>query len=112
DGVSFKPGSHAAGSPTYYVHDSLTPTGLPYDFEWVAGGPGGGSSGAVAISGDMQSFFCAASSCSNYTSIRSAWSSGADTAETISGLFVVNSLGLRDVGITASAADDPGVNLW
>ncbi|MGD0250612.1 MAG: thermopsin family protease, partial [Thermoplasmata archaeon] len=51
DGVSFYAGSHSAAMAQYYVHDSDSPLGLPYDFEWVAGGPGGGSSNSVLILG-------------------------------------------------------------
>jgi len=113
DGVSFWAGTHRASGAIYYIHDSLAPYGLPYDFEWVAGGPGGGSSNSVLLLGDMQSYQAPARSASPLKEIKHAWSSGSDTAETISDLYMYNTAGDRPgMATTTFATDNPGIALW
>jgi hypothetical protein len=114
DGVTFHSGSHAAGTPTFYIDRALSPLGLYYDDEWVIGGPGGGSSNAVDIEGDMtaETSVCTVSTCYNYPSIQHAWSSGADTAESISDVYMAPLFNSRDLGYIEYSTDNPNVALW
>jgi hypothetical protein len=114
DGVTFHSGAHAAGTPTFYISDSNSPFGLPYDDEWVIGGPGGGSSNAVDMEGDMtgETSTCAITNCYSYPSMQHAWSSGADTAESISDVQMSPLFNSRDLGYINFNTDNPGVAEW
>ena len=117
DGVKFLAGPAGTGSPSFLVENTLSPIGLPYDFEWVFGGPGGGSNNAIATYGDMQSFYCTThSTCDggidSYHFINHAWSSGYDTAESISDVYVIPTFNQRDTAVLYFAADDPDVSIW
>jgi len=80
----------------------------------VIGGPGGGSSNAVDIEGDMtaETSVCTVSTCYNYPSIQHAWSSGADTAESISDVYMAPLFNSRDLGYIEYQTDNPNVALW
>jgi thermopsin len=110
DGVSF---SHASTTikPSYLVSGTGCPGYcLPWDGELVAGGPGGGSSNAVYLLGTWQQLH--SNNGVKVTSIKHAWSSGADTAETISDLYMWGFFGLRDSATSGFANDNPQTSLW
>jgi Thermopsin len=113
DGVSFASGK-SVGTPYFHVQNLKTPLGLPYDYEWVLGGPGGGSTNVVLTYGDMQSFYCLStcSTSSNVHSIAHAWSSGRDTGESISDVYMIPNLNFRDLALIDFAADNPQTELW
>jgi len=96
-------------APFYEVQDKNSPVGLPEDFEWVLGGPGGGSGNTVEDFGDLQSFYCdsGCGSQANYHSIQNAWSSGYDTAEYVFDVYVVPEFNYRDAAELYFAADNP-----
>jgi Thermopsin len=114
DGVTFHSGSHAAGTPTFFVSNSSTPVGLLYDNEWVMGGPGGGSSNSVFIEGGLtgETSTCTVANCCNYPSMQHAWSSGADTAEAISDVYMLPYFNSRDLGYITFGTDNPGSAEW
>ncbi|HXY47798.1 MAG TPA: thermopsin family protease [Thermoplasmata archaeon] len=117
DGVKFLAGPKGTGSPSFYVKDALSPVGLPYDFEWVFGGPGGGSTNSIETYGDMQSYYCTTTSAceggiDSYHFINHAWSSGYDTAESISDVYVVPTLNQRDTAVLYFASDNPDTSIW
>jgi hypothetical protein len=95
-------------NPSWQVKNVNSPLGLPYDYEWIMGGPGGGSGNTVADYGDLQSFWCS-SGCSleaNYHSIKNAWSSGYDTAEYVFDVYVIPQFNYRDAAELYFAADN------
>ncbi len=117
DLVKFVYGSAGRGSPSFLVKDALAPFGLPYDYEWVFGGPGDGSTNAVADYGDLQSFYCTSlAACDgpigSYHTLTHAWSSGEDTSETISDVYVVPPFNQRDLASLLYASDDPDAVIW
>jgi Thermopsin len=115
DGVAMASGSGGRGAPSFYVHDGNAPFGLPYDFEWVAGGPGGGSDNTVYIVGDMSSYYALSNAAASLLPIKHAFSSGYDTAEAVYDLQVSSVPGAgnyRSTATTYFAADNPAVNLW
>jgi hypothetical protein len=114
DAVSFAAGSLGAGSPYYSVANKNTPLGLPSDYEWVVGGPGGGSVGSLNTHGNLQSFYCntGCSGITTYHSITHAWSSGRDTAETVKGVYVIPVFNIRDLAQLWNKADNPQTNIW
>jgi hypothetical protein len=117
DSVEFLSGSHAAGTPTFYIADTLTPLSggyLPYDLEWVMGGPAGGSNDAVDVVGDMtlETSTCTNANCSTYPSVVHAWSSGTNTAETISDVYMTPIFNSRQIGYLQYATDNPQTAVW
>jgi hypothetical protein len=114
DGVKFKSGAHGAGSPTYYIHDTFSPFGDAYDFEWDVAGPGDGYSNTVTVVGTMQSFVCNTAACptGSQTTIKHAWSSGEDTAEEASGVVVKATPKVSHEASTSSGTDNSQVHIW
>lgn len=111
DSVAFKPGSHGAGAPVFHVANASMPYGLPYDGEWDFCGPGGGSSVSMtATSVNMQTFYWGPAA--SWQSIKHAWSSGSDTAETASGVAMWSWAGFRDTAQGNTGTDNPQVSLW
>ncbi len=115
DEVKFKM-DDGATAPTWQVKYVATPVGLPQDFEWVFGGPGGGSGNAIETFGDLQSEWCnSGSACiyqTNWKSIKNAWSSGYDTAEYIYDVYVIPQFNFRDAAELYFAADNPQVYVF
>lgn len=114
DAVSFAAGSLGAGSPYYSVANKNAPVGLPFDFEWVVGGPGASSVGYLDTHGDLQSFYCA-SGCAGvttYHTITHAWSSGADTAESVKNVDVIPVFNVRDLAQLWNRSDNPQTSVW
>jgi hypothetical protein len=117
DAVKFLAGPAGPGTPSFLVKNVLTAFGLPFDYEWVFGGPGGGSSSAVETYGDMQSFYCSSvtlcdGDINSYHAIKHAWSSGEDTAESISDVYVIPPFNQRDQANLYFATDNPDTAIW
>jgi|HubBroStandDraft_1064217.scaffolds.fasta_scaffold01929_4 hypothetical protein len=113
DGVSFASGSHGAGKPTYYIADAYAPFGLPYDFEWVVAGPGGGLANSVTVVGTMESYICKLGCpAGSQTPIKHAWSSGYDTAEAVSGVVVQATPKVTFEASTSSGTDNSQTSVW
>lgn len=119
DQVDFTAGTLGGGHPMIHVANASTPYGLPYDAEWVMGGPGGGSAAAVTNSNVMmQSEYntgvgsVAGSNPGTWQNVRHAWSSGADTAEAVSNVYMVNYFGARHLASATKGPDNSGTSLW
>ncbi len=65
-----------------------TPSGLLYDAELVAGGPGGGSTTAVSYSNNQFKLKFLDGTSSSYSNVPAAYNYGSNTAETVSGISV------------------------
>lgn len=81
---------------------------------WVFGDPAGGSSNAVENFGDLQSFRCphVCQLGSSFHSIENAWSTAAETTESVSGVYVIPNLKPRETGTLYFATDDPQTAIW
>jgi thermopsin len=118
DSVAFTAGSHGAGTPMFKVANTTTPLGLPYDAEWVMGGPGGGSAVAVTNSNVMlQSEFNTGAGSSSTASgtwmnVKHAWSSGYDTAEAVTNVYLNGFFGNRYLATATKGANNPQTSLW
>jgi hypothetical protein len=97
--------------PFYQVKYVNSPVGLPEDYEWILGGPGGGSGNTIESYGDLQSFYCdSGAKCdlqTNWHSIQDAWSSGADTGEYVFDVYVTPEFNYRDQAGLYVGPDDP-----
>jgi hypothetical protein len=118
DQVEFTAGSHGGGTPLFKVANSTTGLGLPFDAEWVMGGPGGGSSVKVTNSNvAMQSEWntgvgSTGTATGTWTNVKHAWSSGYDTAESVSNVYMFNYFGVRYLAAATRGADNTQTNLW
>lgn len=92
DGVIFnstygQPAGYSAPMSDFLVSGTtLTPVGLPYDAEFMIGGPGGGSNtNVLSINGSMTLSYLNGTT-SSYESVPSAYNIGSDTGETSVGV--------------------------
>jgi hypothetical protein len=107
DQVSFS--GSAASAPAFLV-GGTNPLGLYNDAETVLCGPGGGKSIVISsISARMSESYAISPSSSALTPVPHAWSAGADTAETVSG--VVMSSPSSGFG-QANTGTDNNIQLW
>ncbi|MCI4326080.1 MAG: thermopsin [Thermoplasmata archaeon] len=118
DSIAFTAGSHGAGSPTFRIGNATTPFGLPYDAEWVMGGPGGGSSVKVTNSNVMlQSEFntgvgSSGTATGTWMNVKHAWSSGEDTAESVTNVDMQSYFGSRYLATATKGTNNPHTSLW
>ncbi|HXQ94282.1 MAG TPA: thermopsin family protease [Thermoplasmata archaeon] len=109
DTVNFTSGSAGGGTPMFQVKNSNTPYGIPFDGEWDICGPAGGASVTIgSIAATLESYYYHA----GWVSIKHAWSSGYDTAESA---YYVNLYAFGGFRYTASAAtgtENPATSLW
>ncbi len=129
DRVEFTNGP-ALSAPSYYVEPCLpllpfnasnfgkcsvgstvTPLGLPYDAEWIIGGPADGSQVIMnAINAQMSEYYLN-SATNSFASIPHAYSNGWDTAEG-SGHVFVGSSGAPPTATVQIGTDDVEAGLW
>ncbi len=90
DNVTFNSSSALKSPAGYYVSGSKnTPLGfLPYDAEFVIGGPGGGSTTSLYGVNATMSLSYLNSTSGSYSNVRAAYDAGSDTGETASGISV------------------------
>ena len=112
DSVIFKAGSLGAGSPSWLVKNAKAPSGLPFDGEWVMCGPSNGASVTMGSAAVLLESLYYSPSATGFVSIRHAWSSGYDTAESVTNGNVYAFSGLRDVGSEAAGTINPQTSLW
>jgi thermopsin len=118
DSVAFTAGSHGAGAPVFRIANATTPFGLPYDAEWVMGGPGGGSSVKVTNSNvELQSQFntgagSGGTATGTWMNVKHAWSSGEDTAEAVTNVDMQSYFGNRYLATATRGANNPLTSLW
>lgn len=92
------------------VGNSATTIGLPWDAEWIIGGPAGGSQVIVNhINAQMAESYWDAST-SQFVSISHAYSNGWDTAEGSGNVHMTTS-GV-DVGHAGTGKDNVEIGLW
>lgn len=129
DRVAFTNGP-ALSKPSYYVEPCLptvpfnattfgtcsvgnkgSPIGLPFDAEWIIGGPADGSQVIVNhINAKMSEYYWNAAS-SSYKSVPHAWSNGWDTAEGSGNVFMSSS-GSPPTALPGSGPDNVEQGLW
>ncbi len=102
-------------NPSTFGHCSVgtkeSPIGLPYDAEWIIGGPGGGSQVYInSISAVMSEYYWNAGS-SSYVPIPHAYSNGWDTAEGAGGVNMVRNGGAM-TALAGSGTDNVLQGLW
>lgn len=113
DKVVFKSGSKGGGTPVFEVKPSNTPYGLPFDGEWVICGPGHGP-----LSGRRVTFSSITAELSTYyyhgrwSSIPHAWSSGANSAQSVEKLNMSSAAGPRPPGFATVGKENPATSLW
>lgn len=90
DNVTFNSSSSLSTPASYYVSGTqYTPLGyLPYDAEFVLGGPGGGSTTSLYGINATMSLDYLNSTTGTYKSVRAAYDAGTDTGETANGIAV------------------------
>ncbi|MCI4331023.1 MAG: thermopsin [Thermoplasmata archaeon] len=112
DSVNFTAGSKGALHPSWRVADINAPYGLPYDGEWlICGSAGGGTATLGSASVLMETEYWVPTT-SSWVSIRHAWSSGADTGESVTNVNVFAFAGFRDVASAVAGTENPQVSLW
>ena len=118
DQVEFKAGKTGGGTPRFYVANATSPDGLPYDAEWVIAGPGGGAAatlGSAKVTLDSE-YNTGAGSTMNSTGtwhhIKHAWSSGYDTAESVSNVLIQDDHGRRFIASASKGTENPRTSLW
>jgi thermopsin len=116
DSVAFTAGSNGAGTPVFKISNTLTSFGLPYDAEWVMGGPGGGASVKVTNSNvEMQSEYnlgAPGASTGTWLNVKHAWSSGTDTAEAVTNVYLQSFFGNRYLATATKGTNNPQTSLW
>jgi hypothetical protein len=111
DSVVFASGSRGGGTPKFAVKNASNPFGLPYDGEWDICGPSGGASVTLSsLAAILESYHYVSGT--GWVNIKHAWSSGYDTAETVSSVNIYAFSGFRNVGSAAFGTENPQTNLW
>lgn len=90
DNVTFNTGTPQSSPASYYISGSqLAPIGgIPYDAEFVIGGPGGGSTTSLyGLNATMDLKYLSANS-GKYSNVQSAYDAGSSTGETANGIAV------------------------
>jgi hypothetical protein len=112
DELVFIPGGSGSGHPVFTVNGATkTPTGVYYDGEWTLGGWSNGASITLTKANLLMETYVFLKGA--WTAPRAAWSSGRDTAETVSNAYVSAYFVSRPAASLASGtADDPQTCLW
>jgi hypothetical protein len=112
DELAFIPGSSGSGHPVFTVDGAKkTPVGLSYDGEWTLGGWANGATITLGKTNLLMETYISLKG--TWTTPRAAWSSGRDTAETVSAAYVSAYAGTRTAASLAfGTADDPQTCLW
>jgi hypothetical protein len=112
DSVSFTAGSLGGGHPVWLVKSANSPFGLPYDAEWVMCGPSSGASITLGSASVLMENEYYSSTSGGFISVKHAWSSGADTAESVKNANLYAFSGFRDVGSAVAGTENPQTSLW
>lgn len=90
DNVTFNSGTPQSSPASYYVSGSqLAPIGaIPYDAEFVIGGPGGGSTTSIYGLNATMDLKYLQSNTNIYSNVQSAYDVGSSTGETANGIAV------------------------
>ena len=106
--TSVRPAFHVAGT-------GHPPYPLAWDGEWVAAGPCCNLNYSPDLAATWQEFYSTSATNSNpgaYVSIKHGWSSGIDTAETVSTVNMYGFGGSFDSATSIFAPDNPATSLW
>lgn len=89
DYVKFNSSNPQSSPAEFYVSASkLSPIGIPYDAEFVIGGPGGGSTTSLFGMNATMTLEYKDSTTGLYSNVKSAYDAGSDTGETANGIAV------------------------